>query len=114
MTADGVEFAAAPDTVIDFYADCAWPERFTREEMELRRKECRTINEWDSQYQLHSKPVGDVRLDPDRIREYNIQPQIRYANRTASCGWVTCKLLVLSPGGMWPQAKLRLTLQRSL
>jgi hypothetical protein len=44
----------------------------------------RTINEWDSQYQLHSKPVGDVRLDPDRIREYNIQPQIRYANRTAS------------------------------
>jgi hypothetical protein len=59
-------------------------ERFTREEMENRRKETRTINEWDSQYQLHSKPVGDVRLDPDRIREYNIQPQIRYANRTAS------------------------------
>ncbi len=84
LTADGVEFADAPDTVIDFYADCAWPERFTREEMENRRKETRTINEWDSQYQLHSKPVGDVRLDPDRIREYNIHPQIRYANRTAS------------------------------
>ena len=84
LTADGVEFADVPDTVIDFYADCAWPERFTREEMENRRKETRTINEWDSQYQLHSKPVGDVRLDPDRIREYNIHPQIRYANRTAS------------------------------
>ena len=84
ITSSGVEFATAPDTVIDFYADCAWPERFTREEMENRRKETRTVNEWDSQYQLHSKPVGDVRLDPDRIREYNIHPQIRYANRTAS------------------------------
>jgi hypothetical protein len=57
---NSVEFASAPDTVIDFYADCAWSERFTREEMENRRKETRTINEWDSQYQLHSKPVGDV------------------------------------------------------
>ncbi|ECY2456173.1 phage terminase large subunit [Salmonella enterica] len=84
LTDDGIEFAAAPDTVIDFYAGCAWPERFTREEMENRRKETRTINEWDSQYQLHSKPVGDVRLDPERIREYNIHPEIRYANRTAS------------------------------
>jgi len=84
ITSSGVEFATTPDTVIDFYADCAWPERFTREEMENRRKETRTVNEWDSQYQLHSKPVGDVRLDPDRIREYNIHPQIRYANRTAS------------------------------
>ncbi|EBC6540423.1 phage terminase large subunit, partial [Salmonella enterica] len=84
LTADGVEFAAAPETVIDFYAGCAWPERFDHDELELRRKECRTVNEWDSQYQLHSKPVGDVRLDPDRIREYNLHPQIRYANRTAS------------------------------
>lgn len=46
--------------------------------------ECRTVNEWDSQCQLHSKPVGEVRLDPERIREYNIHPQIRYANSTAS------------------------------
>lgn len=84
LTADGVEFAAAPETVIDFYAGCARPERFDHDELELRRKECRTVNEWDSQYQLHSKPVGDVRLDPDRIREYNIHPEIRYANRTAS------------------------------
>jgi hypothetical protein len=29
-------------------------------------------------------------------------------------GWVTCKSLVLSPGGMWPQAKLRLMPRRSL
>jgi len=84
LTADGVGFSSAPDTVIDFYAECAWPERFTREEMENRRKETRIINEWDSQYQLHIKPVSDVRLDPDRIREYNIRLQLRYANRTAS------------------------------
>ncbi|MCS6037367.1 hypothetical protein LNQ52_20135 [Klebsiella pneumoniae subsp. pneumoniae] len=48
--------------------------RFDHDELLLRRKECRTVNEWDSQYQLHSKPVGEVRLDPDRIREYNVQP----------------------------------------
>ncbi|EOV6092701.1 phage terminase large subunit [Klebsiella aerogenes] len=84
LTDTGVEFAAAPDALIDFYAGCEWPERFTREEMEKRRKETRTINEWDSQYQLHSKPVGDVRLDPERIREYNVQPEIRYANRSCS------------------------------
>ncbi|MGF6435670.1 hypothetical protein [Kosakonia sp. 1610] len=37
-----------------------------------------------SQYQLHSKPIGDVRLDPDRIREYNVEPELRYANRAFS------------------------------
>ena len=84
LTSQGIQFASAPESVIDCYADCAWPERFTAEEMEKRRKETRTINEWDSQYQLHSKPVGEVRLDPDRIREYNLQPEIRYANRSAS------------------------------
>lgn len=52
--------------------------------MEKRRQETRTINEWDSQYQLHSKPIGESRLDPDRMREYNVHPEIRYANRTAS------------------------------
>lgn len=81
---DGIEFAEAPGTTVDCYADCEWPERFTPEEMTKRRRETRTINEWDSQYQLHSKPVGEVRLDPDRIREYNVQPEIRYANRSCS------------------------------
>ncbi|MET5442949.1 phage terminase large subunit [Klebsiella aerogenes] len=84
LTEDGVEFAAPPETVVDFYAGCAWPGRFDHDELLLRRKECRTVNEWDSQYQLHSKPVGEVRLDPDRIREYNVQPEIRYANRSCS------------------------------
>lgn len=93
LTDDGIEFAAPPETVVDFYAGCAWPGRFDHEELLLRRKECRTVNEWDSQYQLHSKPVAEVRLDPDRIREYNVQPEIRYANRTASM-WLGSQQIV--------------------
>lgn len=80
LSADGIVFAEAPDMLIDCYAGCEWLERFTRDEMLRRRRETRTINEWDSQYQLHSKPVGDVRLNPDRIREYAVHPEIRYAN----------------------------------
>ncbi|MGP0940853.1 transcriptional regulator, partial [Serratia sp. CY74664] len=93
LTDGGIEFAAPPETVVDFYAGCAWPGRFDHDELLLRRKECRTVNEWDSQYQLHSKPVAEVRLDPDRIREYNVQPEIRYANRTASM-WLGSQQIV--------------------
>lgn len=78
---------------MDCYAECAWPERFTPAEMEKRRQETRTVNEWDSQYQLHSKPIGESRLDPERIREYNVQPEIRYANRTASM-WLGSQQIV--------------------
>lgn len=53
----------------------------------------RTVNEWDSQYQLHSKPIGESRLDPERIREYNVQPEIRYANRSASM-WLGSQQIV--------------------
>lgn len=79
---DGNElvFAAPPGVLIDAYSGCAWPERFTRDEMELRRKKCFTVNEWDSQYQLHSKPITNVRLDPDRIVAYDVEPEIRFAN----------------------------------
>ncbi|EKN5124169.1 TPA: phage terminase large subunit [Yersinia enterocolitica] len=80
LTDTGIEFAEAPNVLIDCYADCAWEDRFTREEMKKRRKKTRTINAWDSQYQLHSKPVGDIRLNPDRIRAYDVHPVIRYAN----------------------------------
>jgi hypothetical protein len=51
--------------------------------MESRRKKCRTLNEWDSQYQLHSKPVGETRLDPARMVPYDAKPVITYANREA-------------------------------
>jgi hypothetical protein len=84
LTKKGIRFEEAPGCLIDCYAGSAWPERFTRDEMEKRRRETRTVNEWDSQYQLHSKPVSQIRLDPDWIIPYDVEPVIRYANRTAS------------------------------
>ncbi|HAT3744037.1 TPA: phage terminase large subunit [Serratia marcescens] len=93
LTATGITFAEPPGTTVDCYAECAWSERFTPAEMEKRRQETRTVNEWDSQYQLHSKPIGESRLDPERIREYNVQPEIRYANRTASM-WLGSQQIV--------------------
>jgi hypothetical protein len=77
-------FAKPPARVVDCYAGCAWPERFTPEEMAKRRRQCRTLNEWDSQYQLHSKPVSEVRLNPDRIIRYAVEPEIRRANGAVS------------------------------
>jgi len=70
--------------LVDCYAGAAWPERFTPAEMEKRRRKTRTINEWDSQYQLQSKPVGDIRLDPARITPYAVAPEIRRANNAVS------------------------------
>lgn len=93
LTVTGITFSEPPGTTVDCYAECAWPERFTPAEMEKRRQETRTVNEWDSQYQLHSKPIGESRLDPERIREYNVQPEIRYANRTASM-WLGSQQIV--------------------
>lgn len=66
--------------LIDVYSEALWPERFTTAIMEERRRECRTINEWDSQYQLHAKPVGDVRLDPDKMIPYDYEPVLMRAN----------------------------------
>lgn len=60
--------------LVDCYADSLWPERFTPDEMKKRRVKCKTINEWDSQYQLHAKPVGEVRLNPDYIKAYDCEP----------------------------------------
>ena len=66
--------------LIDVYSEALWSERFTPRVMEERRRECRTINEWDSQYQLHAKPVGNVRLDPDKMIPYDCEPVLRRAN----------------------------------
>ena len=79
-----IHFAKAHGCLIDCYSGCAWPERFDRKELALRRRETRTINEWDSQYQLHSKPVSQLRLDPARIIPYAVEPRIHYANKSAS------------------------------
>jgi len=75
--------ASATGALIDCYSGSSWPERFTLEEMESRRQRTRTINEWDSQYQLHSKPTHDVRLNPDRMVPYEVEPVWKTANGQA-------------------------------
>ena len=80
QTTDGVELLGDITGLVDFYAGCAWPERFTPEDMMKRRKKTRTVNEWDSQYQLHSKPIHDVRLDPERMVPYDVEPVSTVAN----------------------------------
>ena len=78
---DGWQLLPAQDHIlIDCYAGALWPERFTPGEMAARRKECNTLNEWDSQYQLHAKPIGEVRLNPDYIKMYDCEPALRKAN----------------------------------
>lgn len=59
---------------------CAWPEYFTEEEVAFRRSECKTQNEWDSQYMLVARPLHEIRLDPDKIVPYTAMPQIYRAN----------------------------------
>jgi hypothetical protein len=73
-------FAAAPGGLVDCYAGCAWPERFTRKDLETRRRKTKTVNYWDSQYQLHSRPVHQIRLDPNRLVLYEVEPRIVTAN----------------------------------
>lgn len=75
-----VVFERPPSGVVDIYAGNQWPERFTRKEIAFRRSECRTINAWDSQYQLQAKPVHQVRLDPERLIGYEETPTITVAN----------------------------------
>lgn len=84
LTPGGITFAAPPQALVDFYRGCAWPERFTRAELEKRRKKTRTINEWDSQYQLHSKPITEMRLNPERMPCYSVEPVVRFANKSAA------------------------------
>ncbi len=78
-------FAAAPGGLIDCYAGVAWPDRFDGKELEKRRRATRTINEWDSQYQLHSKPIHEIRLDPARIKVYDCEPRFVMQNRILTC-----------------------------
>lgn len=94
-----VVFAKQPVAPVDICSCCAWPERFTRKEIETRRKETRTYNAWDSQYMLEAKPITDVRLDPDRLILYDVEPVFRSSNNestmwlgktrivSASCRW---------------------------
>jgi hypothetical protein len=76
-----VVFARPPGVVLDICAGCAWPVRFTRAEIELRRKNTRTLNAWDSQYQLDAKPLTETRLDPEKIPLYDVEPHFDHANK---------------------------------
>jgi hypothetical protein len=80
FTENTIAFHKIPNGLIDCYKDIAWQDRFDKKELLKRRTETRTINEWDSQYQLHSKPVGNIRLDPTKIIPYELQPIIKIAN----------------------------------
>lgn len=96
----------ASDT-LDIYSGCAWPERFTRKDIERRRKDTRTLNAWDSQYGLEAKPLHAVRLDPDRIRPYDAEAIIEMAN-----GEVRMRLgktQIVSATARWDCALGRLT-----
>lgn len=84
LTQDGIEFSHPPGALIDCYTECAWPERFGPDELLKRRRETRTINEWDSQYQLHAKPLHEMRLDPARMVPYESEPSIKHVNGAAS------------------------------
>ena len=76
-----VIFSAPPGVVVDIFSKCAWPERFTRNEVEKRRRETRTLNAWDSQYHLEAKPLEEIRLDPEAIIAYDCEPVFRTQNK---------------------------------
>lgn len=80
MAGKVIRFSSIMGTLLDFYAGSAWPARFTPAEMLIRRRKTRTINEWDGQYQLHSRPVSETRLNPDRLKVYGVEPVLRRAN----------------------------------
>ena len=78
---DEVVFTAPPSIVLDLYSYCAWPERFTPTDILKRRRATRTLNAWDSQYQLEAKPVSETRLDPNRLVVYDVEPHWEMRNR---------------------------------
>ena len=102
-----VVFAKPPGCVLDLYAGCAWPERFTREEVELKRQETRTLNAWDSQYGLEAKPVAEVRLDPERMTPYEVEPVLRVANNAAALSLGNIQLVGVSARWDPASGKLR-------
>ena len=63
----------------------AWPERFTRAEMLERRKECPSVGYWDQQYDLKARPAQEVRLNPDHIPLYAVEPTFTTANKVPQC-----------------------------
>lgn len=96
---DRIVFASPPGAVLDIYARCAWPERFTRADIEGRRQKTRTLNYWDSQYQLKAKPVIECRLDPEKLRPYDSQPVVERVNREVRM--LLGKMRIVSAHAYW-------------
>ena len=71
-----VTFHEPPCVDLDFYAEPAWPERFTAEETHLRRKAITQLGLWDSQYMLVATPANTSRLNPDRMKVYTEEPEV--------------------------------------
>lgn len=90
-------------TVLDIYGNCAWPERFDRDEIILRRRKTRTINYWDSQYMLEAKPITESRLDPELLRAYDLQPRIVQANNAVRM--MLGNVQIVSGRARWDPAK---------
>jgi len=102
-----VSLKKPPANVLDIYAGCAWPERFNRADLQRRRKDTPTLNGWDSQYQLEAKPLHAVRLDPDDLIPYAVQPEIHYAN--GGVRMMLGKVQIVAAGARWDCALGRLT-----
>ncbi len=106
LTKTGIKFSQPPHGLVDFYSGSSWPERFDRAELQKRRTRTRTINEWDSQYQLHSKPVSEIRLDPAKIIPYAVAPVVKIANRAASM-WLG-KVQIAGMAARWDPSSAKL------
>ena len=98
-----IVFPRPPGAVIDIYARCAWPERFTRADIEKRRKKTRTLNYWDSQYMLEAKPITESRLDPEHIKAYDMHPRLETANRAVRM--MLGSVQIVSGRAYWDPAK---------
>jgi hypothetical protein len=96
VTAGRITFTNPPGGLVDCYAGCAWPERFTRDDLETRRRKTKTANYWDSQYQLHSRPIHDIRLDPSKMPEYTCEPVMRRQNGVPTMWLGSVQIMSLS------------------
>lgn len=99
--------AEPPRNVLDICSDCAWPERFNRKDLERRRRDTRTLNAWDSQYQLAAKPMHAIRLDPVKLVPYDARPVITQAN--GEVRMMLGKTRIVSASARWDCALGRLT-----
>lgn len=83
----------AKHMLLDVYGEAMWKERFTPSEMAHRRKECNAIGEWDSQYQMHSVSITEVRLDSNKLVEYEDEVDIKISGQSCSM-WLAGRQIV--------------------